>query len=152
MSRESEKIPGVQTKKAWKKPKDIYFVDNKDAFPGLMGKNKTGNQNQTDTTRNQVRQTGKREESKVKQMLKEAQEEKRKRIKHMEAKHTEEMGELVTSMQRQLENQQMLFEKHIQVIQGEIFAKMKSNQEIILKQMGDLIRAVAHLRVTKRKG
>ena len=85
-------------------------------------------------------------------MLKEAEEKQRKKIQHMEAKHTEEMGDLVTSMQRQLENQQMSFEKHIQAIQGAIFAKMKSNQEIILKQMGDLIRAVAHLQVTQKEG
>ena len=152
MSRESEKIPVVQTKKVWKKPKDIYFVENKDAFPELVGNKKTGNQNQTDTTRNQVRQSGKQEESKFKQMLKEAEEKQRKKIQHMEATHTEEMGDLVTSMQRQLENQQMLFEKNIQEIQGVIFAKMKSNQEIILKQMGDLIRAVAHLQVTQKEG
>ena len=136
MARQGASLPPVQVNNPWKKPKEVFLIDDEQQFPAPRQPLK-GKLNQTSTPSNRTQQN-----NTIQQRLRQMELAHEQRLKESEQKHNQELEETMASFQ----NQQKLFsdsmEKRLQESHDTLRSLIEQNQRIMSIQMNELMDVV----------
>ena len=138
MAAQGAALPQISVQNPWKKPKEVFIIDDSQQFPELRRTTAQRNQKQPPSDN----KPHNRDLHSIQQRPRRMEHDQEQRLKEIEQKHKTELEEVMESFQNQQKQAMESMERRIQTSHDTLKTLIEHTQHSIFAQMNDLMKVV----------